>query len=404
MNQEIARNPIPRLRSHSGSAVLGYGFRPFFLLAGLSALTGIGIWLVDLFGVLAVRSAFAPIVWHAHEMLFGFAVAAIAGFLLTAIPNWTGRLPLQGNPLLGLVLLWIAGRIAVACSQTIGAWPAAVIDVSFLVVLLFVVAREILAGKNWRNLMMAAALAALAVANALMHADVLDIADTSMVGWRLAIAVVTLLIALIGGRIVPSFTRNWLAKNGPGPLPEPFGIIDKLTLAATIAAFGGWIVSSGSVFAAGLAAVAAVLNLVRLYRWRGYRTIADPLVWVLHLGYAWIPLGLGLLAAAQATVLVSETAAIHAFTVGAIGTMTLAVMTRATLGHTARALRASPGTVAIYLFVSTSALARVAASAWPDAYAPLLWVAGTAWIVAFAGFVGIYGPMLVRPRVDGKAG
>jgi uncharacterized protein involved in response to NO len=394
----------PASRAHRGAAILAYGFRPFFFLAALSAVLGLGLWLVDLAGVFAIPTDFTPLTWHAHEMLFGFTVAAIAGFLLTAIPNWTGRLPLQGGPLLGLVLLWLTGRLAVAVSVVLGAWPAAAIDLAFLAALLFVVAREIVAGKNWRNLPMLAAIGALLVANGLMHAEALDLGAFAATGWRLAISIATILIALIGGRIVPSFTRNWLAKRPGETMPVPFGRLDQVTLGATVVALAAWVAFPGTGAAAALAAIAAVLNAVRLSRWRGYRSLADPLVLVLHVGYAWVPLGLGLLALAQGTDVLPESAAVHGLTAGAIGTMTLAVMTRATRGHTGRRLRADPGTTTVYVLVTTSAVARIAASVTVEGYDLLIWIAGAAWIAAFGSFLVLYGPMLFRPRIDGRPG
>jgi uncharacterized protein involved in response to NO len=384
--------------------VLAYGFRPFFLLAGLFAALAMALWLADLAGGIVLPSALPAHIWHAHEMLFGFAAAAIAGFLLTAIPNWTGRLPLHGAALLTLVLLWLAGRIAVSFSGMIGLWTAAVIDLAFLAVLLAAVAREILAGKNWRNMPMLGALAALLVANALMHMDVLGLVDTAMAGWRLGISVVVLLIALIGGRIIPSFTRNWLARQSAASFPAPFGRLDRVALVVSVAALAAWIGFSGTAAAAALAALACVSNAARLARWEGHRTLRDPLVFVLHAGYAWLPVGFAGLALAQGTALLSESGAVHAFTAGAIGTMTLAVMTRATLGHTGRPLRADAGTTTVYALVTFAALARIAAAAWPSAPETLLWLAGGAWFAAFAGFTMVYGPMLLRPRIDGRPG
>jgi uncharacterized protein involved in response to NO len=401
---EGVRTPVPRLRAHTGAAILAYGFRPFFFLAGLSAVLGLGMWLADLAGVFAIPTAFTPPAWHAHEMLFGFTVAAIAGFLLTAIPNWTGRLPLQGGPLLALVSLWIAGRLAVAGSAVVGAWAAAAIDLAFLAVLLFAVAREIVAGKNWRNLPILAAIGALLVANGLMHGEALDLGAFAATGWRLAISIATLLIALIGGRIVPSFTRNWLAKRPGEAMPVPFGRLDRVALGATVVALAAWAALPGTGAAAALAAIAAALNAVRLYRWRGYRSLPDPLVLILHVGYAWVPLGLGLLALAQGTNLLPESAAVHALTAGAIGIMTLAVMTRATRGHTGRELRADPGTTAVYVLVTIAAMARIAASMWLEGYNLLIWIAGAAWIAAFGSFLAVYGPMLFRRRIDGRPG
>ena len=295
------KGAIPRIRPGHGPAVLGYGFRPFFFAAALWGVLSMLLWLPAAAGLPVLATAFEPLAWHAHEMLFGFVGAAVCGFLLTAIPNWTGRLPLQGAPLAGLVLLWLAGRIAVALSAEIGPGLAAAIDLSVWVALLGVVLREILTGKNWRNLPMAGALALFIVANALMHADVLGWAETGAAGWRLGMAVIIMLIVLIGGRIVPSFTRNWLAKRGPGPLPAPFGLVDRLTMAGSLIAVLAWAAVPDAVNTGILLALAAVLNAVRLGRWQGQRTAAEPLVLVLHLGYVWIPIGLALLAASILT-------------------------------------------------------------------------------------------------------
>ncbi|MBK8210561.1 MAG: NnrS family protein [Rhodospirillales bacterium] len=392
------------MRPHAGPALLAYGFRPFFLAAGVAAALALALWLIALAGGPALPTAFAPAVWHAHEMLFGFATAAIAGFLLTAIPNWTGRLPVQGNPLLLLVLLWLAGRLAIAVSAIIGLWPAAAIDLAFLAALLFVIVRELVAGNNRRNLPIAFVLALLLAANGLTHAEAAGLGVPDGCGWRLAIAVIVFLIALIGGRIVPSFTRNWLTKNRPkDPPPSPSGRFDQASLAATVVGLAAWVVLPQTPLAAALAAVAAIVNAVRLLRWQGHRTLADPLLLVLHVGYAWVPIGLALLALNQAGLL-PETAAIHGFTAGAIGTMTLAVMTRATLGHTGRNLRAGHGTNSIFVLVTAAATTRVLATLLPDYWEPLMWISGSAWIAAFAGFVAIYGPMLIRPRIDGRPG
>jgi uncharacterized protein involved in response to NO len=395
---------VPRLRQYAGPAILAYGFRPFFLAAGVAAALGLALWLVVLAGGPALPSAFPPAVWHAHEMLFGFAAAAIAGFLLTAIPNWTGRLPVQGTPLLLLVLLWLAGRLAIAVSAIIGVWPAAAIDAAFLAALLFVIVRELVAGKNRRNLPIAFVLALLLAANGLTHAEAAGLGVPESSGWRLAIAVVIFLIALIGGRIVPSFTRNWLTKNKPGDQPpSPSGRFDQASLVATVLGLAAWVVLPQTPLAAVLAAVAAMANAVRLFRWQGHRTVADPLLLVLHVGYAWVPVGLALLAMSQAGLL-PETAAIHGQTAGAIGTMTLAVMIRATLGHTGRNLNAGHATTAIFILVTLAAIARILASMLPEYSGPFVWTSGTAWIAAFGGFVAIYGPMLMRPRIDGRPG
>lgn len=384
--------------------MLLYGFRPFFFLSALSAVIALAVWLLELTGIGGLESIFLGLEWHMHEMLFGFAVAAAAGFLLTAIPSWTGRPPVRGILLSLLVLLWLAGRIAVAFSGWIGGVAAAVIDLAFLAALAAVVSREIVAGGNWRNLPMVVALLTLLMANGLMHAEALGDLETSGSGWRLAVATLTVLITLIGGRIVPNFIRNWLVKRPAGPLPAPFGLFDRFTLVATVVAFAIWLILPGGDAACVALAVAAGLNFIRLVRWQGHRTFADPLLLVLHVGWAWVPIGLALLAVAQrAETMVSESTAVHALAVGAFGTMILAVMTRATLGHTGRMLAAGPSTVTVYVLVTIAALARVAAGIWPEA-GLLLWVAGGAWMAAFGGFLGVYGPMLLRPRLDGRPG
>ncbi|MBK8176340.1 MAG: NnrS family protein [Rhodospirillales bacterium] len=386
-------------------AFLGYGFRPFFFLAGFAGIFGVVLWLASISGAITLPSAFAPSLWHAHEMLFGFVTAAIAGFLLTAIPSWTGRPPVRGAMLGGLVLLWIAGRLAVATSAIIGTGTAAVIDLAFLAALLLVVVRELVAAKNRRNLPMAAALFVLLIANGLMHADVLSLDVVTGSGWRLGFIVATLLVVLIGGRIIPNFTANWLTRQGgSGSAPAPFGWIDKATLVATALALTAWITIPGTIAAVLLGAIAAFANAIRLTRWCGWRTRRDPLLFVLHVGYAWVPVALVLLALSQANDLVPESAAVHALGAGVFGTMIAAVMTRATLGHTGRPLRAGSSTVALYVLITIAAVARVGATLWLNAADGLLDVSGAAWTGAFVLFIGVYGSALLRPRSDGKPG
>jgi uncharacterized protein involved in response to NO len=389
---------IPRYKPFAGPVLFQAGFRPFFLAAGLWAPLALLLWLGFFLGHLELPTAFAPVAWHSHEMIFGFAMAAVAGFLLTAIPNWTGRMPLQGWPLIGLASLWLAGRIGTATGALIGAPAAAALDLAFIAVLLAAVAREIVAGRNWRNLPMVGALTLLLAANLLYHLEPLGLADGAALGERTGLATLLMLIALVGGRIIPSFTRNWLAKSPePGPLPAAFGPLDRLALGIAGLALAFWVADATPMAAGALLIFAALAGALRLVRWRGWRTAREPLLLVLHLGHGWLALGLGLLGFSHLGGEVPLPAALHALTVGAIATMILAVMTRATLGHTGRELSAGMGTTAIYVSITLAAVARVVAG-FGHAYEMLLMTAGAAWVAAFALFLLLYGPMLLRPR------
>jgi uncharacterized protein involved in response to NO len=387
---------IPRLRNYQGPALFSYGFRPFFFFGAVYAAVAILVWLPAFYGQIEISSAFAPRDWHVHEMLFGYIAAVVAGFLLTAVPNWTGRLPLQGRPLGVLFSVWVAGRLAVCLSAWLG-WAAAMaIDGAFLVLLAAAAAREIIAGRKWGNLNVVIIVSLLAAGNLAFHieAHLTGLAEYST---RAGIAVVILLVTLIGGRIIPSFTRNWLAKRGPGRLPTPFGRFDVVTLGSSAFGLALWAArpldrSTGAILAA-----CAILHVVRLSRWTGYRTFADRLVLVLHIAYAFVPLGF-VLTALSAFDLVAPGAGIHAWTGGAIGTMTLAVMTRATLGHTGQELHASITTQGVYAAVIIAALARVCAALEPDHAFPLLAVAGASWSIAFLGFAAAYSVAFWSPR------
>lgn len=382
----------PGPRTEGKPALLRAGFRAFFFGAGVWAVAAVVLWLLVFQGAVALPTAFGALAWHAHEMVFGYAVAVIAGFLLTAIPNWTGRPMLQGLPLALLFGAWIAGRIAVAASAVTGPLAAAVLDLAFLVLLFAVALREIAAGRNWRNLPMPLALVLLLAANVLMHFQAVGLVETGGLGERLGIAVVVLLINLIGGRVIPNFTRNWLAGRGAAALPASFGSFDRLCLVTTAAGLGLWVFLPEHPLSGGVLLAAGALNLARLARWQGRRTLAEPLVWSLHLGFAWVPLGLALLSlGVLAPAVLPPTAGLHALTAGAIGGMTVAVMTRATLGHSGRPLTADRWTAATYLGVAVAAALRVAAPLADAAYVTLLWTSGLVWIAAFGLFVVRYG-------------
>ena len=307
-------SPIPRLKAYRGPALLSYGFRPFFLFGAIYAGLAILAWLPIFNGELALSTAFGPIDWHVHEMLYGYLPAVVTGFLLTAIPNWTGRLPIQGTPLLMLVAVWLAGRVAVTFSAEIGWLLAAIVDVSFLVLVVAAAAREIVAGKNWRNLRVVVMVTLLLAGNIAFHLEA-HFNGSAEYGARIGIAAVVLLLVVIGGRIIPSFTRNWLARENPGRLPAPFARFDVVVILLSAVTLAMWIAQpSGKITAAALAA-AGVLHIVRLARWAGDRTWRDRLVLILHVGYAFVPLGF-LLAGAAAIDLVPADTGTHAWMVG----------------------------------------------------------------------------------------
>lgn len=385
-----------RSRNFAGWQLFANSFRPFFLLAAIQAALSILAWLPMFYGELSVSSAFAPRDWHIHEMLYGFLPAVITGFLFTAIPNWTGRLPIRGRPLAALLAVWLAGRIVVTVSANIGWAFALLVDAAFLALIVAAATREIIAGGHWRNLPVVGLVFALLAGNVAFHVETHyeGAADVSI---RVGIGVVILLIALIGGRIIPSFTRNWLVKFNPGRLPVPFGRFDGAVIGCSALALVSWIAAPLNMITGVALAMVGVLHLVRLARWAGDRTLRERLLVILHVGYVFVPLGFVLNALSAFDVL-PPSAGIHAWTAGAAGTMTLAVMTRASLGHTGQALTASPAIQGIYAAVIIAALARVVAVLLPAHSDVLLHIAACGWIVAFLGFAIAFGPLLAGSR------
>jgi uncharacterized protein involved in response to NO len=379
-------------------AIWTIGFRPFFLMAGIWSAAALAGWIVVLTTGLALPSRFDPLAWHIHEMLFGFVMAAIAGFLLTAIPNWTGRAPISGAPLAALAALWLAGRLACLVSAWIPFWLAAAADLAFPFVLCAVCAREIVAGRNWRNMPMPVPIAMLGIADLLMYLELAGFSVPAGLGWRLGLTAIIVLISVVGGRIIPTFTRNWLVKQGADVLPPAHDRVDNVALGALHAGMVGWVFFPALPPVGGLLILAAALNLWRLGRWRGIATSAEPLLTVLHVGYLWVIIGAALLGLSRLTDHVPEAAAIHALTAGAIGTMTLGVMTRVSLGHTGRPLAADRITALIYLLVILAAVVRVTAAA-SGSPPMVIEIAAALWISGFGLFALRYGPMLLAPRL-----
>ena len=389
-------------------AFLSLGFRPFFLFGSLYAALLVALWVPWFLGLIAVPSAFPPVAWHAHELLFGFVPAIIAGFLLTAVPNWTGRAPVAGIALALLVLVWLLGRGAVAVSEHLDPRATVAICVAFPVILAAVIGREIVAARNWRNLKIVAVLCGLAIADALFHYEISVFGRTKFAHTG-AVALVLVLVMIVAGRIIPLFTTNWLLQNRPvgGALPVSFNRLDVASMLLSGAALAAWVLLPlfdeaplGVSATGGALAAAGVANLVRQARWVPQRTFAEPLLAILHVAYAFVGAGFVLTGLG---VLWDDTgfasAGLHAWTTGALATMMIAVMTRVSRGHTGRRLAAPWSTVALYAAMLVAAVSRIAVGLAPEHTMVLLPLSGVAWVLAFGGFAALYGPMLLRPRV-----
>jgi len=388
--------------------LLREGFRPFFLGAGLYAVLAMVLWLGYFQFGWTLPVAASPAQWHGHEMIFGFVSAAIAGFILTALPNWTKTTPVAGRWLAALVVLWVLGRILVATGAV---WPAglvAVVDTAFLVSLAGYVGWALIESQNWRNLVFLVALFAVIGGNVLFHAEQLGLADDGGAdGLRLALNGIVLLITIIGGRVVPAFTRSALDREGIAHNIKSRAWLDMAVIIAVFAIIPADLFGRDSFTAAAVTLVAAILSTLRFLTWQSERTLGLPIVWSLHLGYLWLVVGLFMKGLAASLPSLAGIVWIHAITIGAVGTMIMAVMTRATLGHTGGALVASRTTAVAYGAVSVSAIARIIAPEVPDAlYLFLLGLAAIAWIAVFAAFVVEFWPRLTGepdagPQPDG---
>jgi uncharacterized protein involved in response to NO len=382
-----------------------YGFRPFFLAAGVYAVIGIGAWSWVLAAGLAPFGALPPNLWHGHEMLFGFIGAAIGGFLLTAVPSWTGTRGFAGAPLIVLTALWLAGRLAFAAASVLPGYAVAAIELAYLPLLAFLIGRSLLRERN-RNFPMLLIVAVLWGIDAwFLYAAFSGDAASASLALRVGLGVVLLLVTIIGGRIVPAFTASALRARG---IVSEFRIrkpveavaIGSMALAIVVDAAAPHSAAAGAV-----ALVAAAAQGMRLAGWRSLRTLEEPIVWVLHAAYAWLPLGLLLKAANLLVGAPWATHWLHALTIGAAATMILAVMTRAALGHTGRPLAVSRPVAVAYILLICAALVRVFGPALvPARYLATIGAAALLWIAAFSTFVAVYAPILTRERADGKPG
>ena len=398
VQQEDDEPTFPR---YEGPAFLSYGFRPFFLGAALFAGLVVLTWVALFAGQIQAEFLYPAREWHVHEMLFGYLPALIAGFLLTAMPNWTDRMPLRGAPLLLMFLLWLAGRLLVMVPVAGGPVTAGV-DGTFLVILAAYVWREIVVAGAWDRAPIGMLVSFFAGANILFHLSALQGRPTDFPE-RLALSVMTMLLTIIGGRLAPTFTREFMAERNMTGLPEVFSRIDGLVIVLVLVGVMSWIAQPESHWTGIILLVSGVASLVRVFRWGGWRTWQEPLVLILHVGYGWVGLFLIVLGAAILGIGFSSENAVHLLTTGAMGTMTLAVMTRASLGHTGRPRHADRLTVAIYLLVNIGALLRIFAPNSPTpttlTYA-MLGLSALGWSGAYLLFAVHYGPYLARPSLD----
>ncbi|TDR56920.1 uncharacterized protein involved in response to NO [Halomonas ventosae] len=391
----LSRLPVARL-----------AFRPFFLLAALFSVLSMGVWLAFWHGDILLRPFGGLMFWHQHEMLFGFAAAVVAGFLLTAVQNWTGLPSLKGGPLLALVGVWLAGRLLMAFPLGLPPWLPVLADLAFLPVVAGVMARLVIAAKRWRNLVFLPALALLTLANLAMHLGVLT-GDAELIRQAayLAVLLFTLLMVVVGGRVIAMFTANRLGLTRKPPIPA----LEYVSLGSVMAVVMGQLlvmlgVAIPDALLAALMGLAALANAVRLSRWGGLYSWREPLLWGLHLSYAFIPVGLAMWALAVLGTFRAELA-VHALTIGGMGTMMLAMMSRVSLGHTARPIRTLPGIgVALGLMVAAALLRSPVLALFPQITHWTYNLGIIFWCLAYGIFLVHYTGPLLSARADSKDG
>jgi uncharacterized protein involved in response to NO len=396
---------VRRAHWKSRPALFAYGFRPFFLGAGLVALLYVPWWAGSVSLGWQLSTTWPPTLWHGHEMLFGFIVAAIAGFLLTAVPSWTGQRGFAGWPLAGAFAVWLGGRVAILGSGHWPLWTTAALDLAFLPTVAVLVAIPLLRSRN-RNTPLLAVLAALWGCNVafhwgLSHQDV-PLASGAI---RVGLDIVLVLVTVIGGRIVPAFTASGLKQAGISVPLRAWPFVTEVTIAVMVTNVLADAFMPGSLLVAAVAAAASVAHVVRLAQWRSLHTRGQPIVWILHVGYAWLAAGMALKAAALVAGPVFSAFWLHALTIGSITSMILGVMTRAALGHTGRPLVVNPMIAAAYLLVSITAIVRVfALGTLGLRYPTVILASGLLWAISFALYLSVYAPILCGPRVDGRNG
>ncbi|WP_119419129.1 NnrS family protein [Desertibaculum subflavum] len=398
--------PLPqgrRLAPTSGFMLFAYGFRPFFLAAGIYPPVALMAWIGSFAGWWSVGGD-QPMLWHGHEMMFGFLAAAFAGFLLTAVPNWTGTTRLHGAPLAGLFALWLAGRVVMWLPDLVPPVAQAAVDLAFLPALALAIGLPVFTRSRARNGAFIVLPLAFAAANAAYHAAALGFDIDGLAALHVAIDLMLVALTVIGGRIVPGFTQSGLRMAGNMVTIAAAPWLDRAAILSIMAVVAVDLIGLDGQFAAAILCVAVAIHAARLLRWQGWLAWRLPLVWVLHVAYLWLVAGLAL-RAAGALGLVPAAAGLHAITAGAMATMIVAVMTRASLGHTGRLLQSSPAIVAIYLLVIAGALGRVLSALAPgESYLVATVAAAALWALGFLLFAIVYFPVLVGPRADGREG
>jgi uncharacterized protein involved in response to NO len=373
------------------------GFRPFYLLASLFSAISVLLWTAQYSGVLPFAYLQGHL-WHGHEMLFGYTMAVVAGFLLTAVRAWTGQPTVVGAPLMALAALWVAGRVLVL--TPFNTWAAAV-NAAFPVALAVAIAIPLLRSQNVRNYFFVGLLALMGALVAALHLSLLGVIELPpRLGLRLGLDAMLFIMAVMGGRVIPMFTNNGV----PGAGATRHALAEKLALGSVLLLFIADLLQLPPVIVAAIALTAAAAHGVRLYLWRPWRTLTVPLVWILHAAYAWIVCHLALRAISDLGWL-AETFSIHALTVGAIGGLTIGMMTRTARGHTARPLVADGYELTCFVLIQAAAAVRVFGGMASSAlYLPSIQVSGMLWAAAFGLFAVRYWPVLSRPRLDGKPG
>ena len=381
--------------------LFGLGFRVFFALAGLSALILIVLWNAIFKGALSVDNYFPTNYWHAHEMLLGYSVAVIAGFLLTAVKNWTGKPTLGGDKLAGLALLWLYGRILPFYAGLLPDVLIALIDFAFLPILAYQISKPIMQSRHFKSLIFVGLLLLLTLGNGLIHGEILGVFQSSVwTGIQLVVATIIILILILAGRVFPFFTERGLS----GTLIIRNPLLDSLSIGSAVIVFALQMWAISGTLLALTALFAVIVNSARLSGWYVQRIWYVPLLWILYAGYGWIILGF-ILTSLSAYTWVSPSLALHAFTIGGIGVLTLGMMARVSLGHTGRALKASNAIAIAFVLINLAALLRVLLPiALPDWYNVLIYGSTLSWLAAFSLFMFVYAPILTSPRIDGQEG